>query len=332
MNRQKNTTDKERDMPIIFLTASLVCYSALVAALLSVTHKAGAAVPVPLITQYEFYLSAVCRHPSCCPQYVNYPVCKISGGINIDNEVSCSSLLVAYNEYNQCDYNAWGYVGVYPHIFDGTISNGSSCELVKYNPDGTTHNLLAISNIESFCLSSEYEPNGAECILNDVNSYKNNNICPPNGSNPIHTALGYKLQKETDYSATSVNTLKFERYYTSGNHWEQSGLGDNWRHTYAKRIQLYSNGVISTATAYRPNGDRFYFTLQGDDAWLGDQDVTARLIRLHDADNQLTGWEYTDSNNLLKGSEPFNTVNLFSQCKKKNKKEKQDTQHSLTRA
>lgn len=122
------------------------------------------------------------------------------------------------------------------------------------------------------------------------NPQKNNTPCPGNGSNPIHTALGTKLQRETDYVGSGPFALRFERHYTSAHHWEAAAIGTNWRHTYARRIQLISTSAIATATVFRPNGDRFYFTRQSDNTWRSDRDVAARLERSAD------GWVYADAN------------------------------------
>ncbi len=164
-------------------------------------------------------------------------------------------------------------------------------------PDGLT--IYRRRSTDNPSCPDGYKMNGQQCMLVGINPDKNNNICPPNGSNPIHTALGYKLQKETDYSGNAANTLKFERYYTSSGHWGQSVLGNNWSHTYARRINHDSNAYISTVSVFRPNGDRFYFTAQGDGTWLPDQDVTSKLVQLFNADSIFYGWKYIDSSNNI---------------------------------
>ena len=294
MNRRAERARANRYAPFVF-------YFLLLFTIFPITHKACAAVPVPMNIQVEYSQALFCRyHPSCCPIITEFPWGRVTGGVSSDPEAACMSLMKAQNDVWQCKWTADGNAGIPTYLYDGVlvsgIESGFNCLLTKSNPDGTYAGTSTLRDLEMSCPKGYSEINYV-CVLTSMNPHKNNNTCPRNGSNPIHTALGYKLQRETDYSGGGANTLEFKRYYTSGDHWEQSGLGYNWRHTYAKHINLNSTEAISTATVYRPNGDRFYFTVQNDDTWLGDRDVTARLTRMQDADGQLTGWEYTDSNN-----------------------------------
>ncbi len=281
---------------------NLVCSLLLLTVLQPIAPMVNAAVPVPIDIQAEYFSALYCRwHPSCCPVITNFPHGQVTGGVSSDPEAACMSLMEAKNDVSQCQWSAGGNAGISTGLYDGFLvaGMGFDCFLTKSNPDGTYSGTSTIKDIERSCPEG-YQESGPVCVLTGTNLGKSNNTCPSNGSNPIHTALGYKLQREFDYSGSSANNiLRFERYYTSGDHWKQSGLGDNWRHTYARSIRLNSTEAISTATVYRPNGDFFYFTAQDGGAWVGDLDVTARLARLYDAESQPSGWEYSDSNNSV---------------------------------
>ena len=122
----------------------------------------------------------------------------------------------------------------------------------------------------------------------NMGSKNNNPQC--NGTNPIHTAMGFKLQQETDYRSQTPNPLIFKRYYTSGNHWVLSDLGSNWRHNYSKHIQLDEATSNIVAYIYRANGDKFTYIQQEDNLWLGDPDIKGRLESVEGG-----GWRHTDS-------------------------------------
>ena len=65
-----------------------------------------------------------------------------------------------------------------------------------------------------------YRNDAGTCTLppGDVNVHKNNDECPaaPNGSNPVHSSTGKKLQRETDYQGQGPFPLEFTRFYSSG--------------------------------------------------------------------------------------------------------------------
>ncbi|MCQ8105072.1 DUF6531 domain-containing protein, partial [Methylomonas sp. SURF-2] len=135
------------------------------------------------------------------------------------------------------------------------------------------------------------------CRLSGVDPAKNNDICKAgaNGSNPIHSALGIKLQQENDYSASFPDRLRFSRYYSSANSVELEGLGAQWRHNYARKI-VFVESVLSTASVVRDNGDRYYFNLGADGKFIGDADINGILTRITDSNGQVTGWQYTQEN------------------------------------
>jgi YD repeat-containing protein len=130
------------------------------------------------------------------------------------------------------------------------------------------------------------------CTPSGMNPHKNNLVCPSNGSNPIHTRLGTKLQSETDYLGVGKHPLRFVRKYTSSELWEKTELGMHWRHTYSRSIYLVETASLSTATVIREDGNRYYFSLISG-RWTPDEDVTDRLEELTDAQGQRSGWRYT---------------------------------------
>lgn len=56
---------------------------------------------------------------------------------------------------------------------------------------------------------------------------------------------------------------------------------------------MVTTAAITTATVFRANGDRYYFTLSGGN-WVTDADVTGKLVQLPNA----AGWRYTDADNI----------------------------------
>lgn len=118
---------------------------------------------------------------------------------------------------------------------------------------------------------------------------KNNDDCDKNGSNPIHTALGTKLQHEVDF-ALAGSELSFERYYTSATHWPNGRLGKQWRHNFERSVAYSIVGLKATAYVSRPNGNVYYFDRQLDGSFRPDADVQERLSVVLDGGGQITGW------------------------------------------
>ena len=152
-----------------------------------------------------------------------------------------------------------------------------------------------------FCpVNHAWNASASRCVLQGYNPYKNNDYCKAgnNGTNPIHGALGTKLQRVTDIAGPGPFPLRFERFYTSANHWEPTAMGTHWRHNYARRIGLVETRTgFATATAFRPNGDRYYFNLDNG-SWVSDPDVTDRLVRLTDDNGDPSGWRYTNKDDV----------------------------------
>lgn len=120
---------------------------------------------------------------------------------------------------------------------------------------------------------------------------KNNDPCKAgcNGSNPVHSALGYKLQREVDFSGNGT-LLGFARYYNSSQQWSPWVLGRQWQSNFDLRITKVSTEGATTATAYRGNGDKFYFSHDATGHWKADPDVTLSLLEIFDAQGKTIGW------------------------------------------
>jgi len=114
---------------------------------------------------------------------------------------------------------------------------------------------------------------------------KNNHQCPANGTNPISTAFGNKLQSETDFSLPGSFGIRFDRYYSSAHDpyskqalWKPTSLGEQWRSSFDRRIDFVQTPSVSTAYVVRPDGDRFYFNQVGTtSSFVADPDVTYSL-------------------------------------------------------
>jgi RHS repeat-associated protein len=124
-----------------------------------------------------------------------------------------------------------------------------------------------------------------------VDDNKNPQQCPANGSNPIHSALGTKLQTEQDIAANGSSRLSFGRYYTSGLHVEQTTLGRQWRHSYDYRLYFTINGATGTAISLRPDGSMMYFNNDAG-TWSPESDVADRLTPVFKTGTQ-AGWTLT---------------------------------------
>lgn len=130
------------------------------------------------------------------------------------------------------------------------------------------------------------------CVQPTVDPNKNNDHCPQgnNGSNPVHTALGTKLQREIDI-AVPGSELRFERYYSSTTSWRAGNLGKQWRHNFERHVDFSETPTRATAYVSRPNGNVYVFNRQLDGSFLGDADVTERLHEgVIDENGTVPGW------------------------------------------
>lgn len=133
---------------------------------------------------------------------------------------------------------------------------------------------------------------GLQCVLQDgTNPNKNCSPCVAggNGTNPIHGALGTKLQTERDLDLG--RGFGFTRYYTSGSYWAVSGLGLHWRHNFERRLTVIPGADGSTTLwAARPNGDLLRVVVSAAGVVSKDPDIHLQLSRVLDDANQLIGW------------------------------------------
>lgn len=113
--------------------------------------------------------------------------------------------------------------------------------------------------------------------------------CPKNGTNPINSATGHKIQTEPDFQS-SASLLAFNRYYTSGTHRAASSLGTHWRHSFDRSLLFVQNTVapMSMVKLDRPDGGAQYFT-RVDGVWQADTGFFEQL------EHHAGGWTYTDS-------------------------------------
>jgi YD repeat-containing protein len=162
---------------------------------------------------------------------------------------------------------------------------------------GSTWSATAARSRTVSCDNVYYDtlPNGA-CRLKGADPGKNNNICQSgdNGSNPIHSATGSKLQREVDYVGSGSNRLRLVRQYTSAKAMDPAGLGRHWQHNYSRKVVLINSTLMMTASVTRENGHRYHFnydTAAG--LWVGDPDVNGKLVRIIDANGLVTGWQYS---------------------------------------
>lgn len=169
-------------------------------------------------------------------------------------------------------------------------------ETCEYGPvsDG-----LTVYRTRSVACPSGYSRSGNRCIVpaTSVNPHKNNSGCAAgeNGTNPIHCALGHKLQHEVDLDHGAG--LRFERFYSSAPHWGATSMGRHWRHGYSARISLSdgsATGGLVTAWAHRPNGDLLAFNRANDASWVGDPDIKLELLAEYASPGVVSGWVIQD--------------------------------------
>jgi YD repeat-containing protein len=114
---------------------------------------------------------------------------------------------------------------------------------------------------------------------------------PAFGSNPINGKTGNKFQKETDYQSALEGGLVFERFYNSDAAVQTGTIGNGWRTTFDRRLELSTVGGVQQARVWREDGsaeDFFNFDISG---WQPSPDIVAKLVG--DATN---GWTYTAPN------------------------------------
>lgn len=150
---------------------------------------------------------------------------------------------------------------------------------------------------------------------------------------PINLGAKNKFRAERDYSSSSNSPLSFTRYYNSlpmtasfshlyrdasyeavagpasyssisSEPSEQGGrfaalavgvVGVGWRHTYQRSIARETTTLLTSAFAFRPDGQVLAFTKMSGQ-WYAQADVTMRLEEVVDAGGIQTGWKMTLAN------------------------------------
>ena len=124
--------------------------------------------------------------------------------------------------------------------------------------------------------------------------------------NPIEMLTGSKVEKETDYQATSDSPLRFARTYRSDVAYNNNiGLGSarddlqpfgpGWAATYFQHLAFNAYGSQNSVYAYRPDGRVQMFQLSGA-AYVGDDDQPEKLTKLVDGGGTTTGWQFVTAN------------------------------------
>lgn len=166
------------------------------------------------------------------------------------------------------------------------------------NPEKGCHSTPEHEELLCSAKASTTPPLACALPEGKLDPIKNNgNRCPVSRHDPINTATGNSYQTETDYQGSSVFPLSFRRYYNSLAQTSlTTSLGEQWRHTFSRTIQAFDvNSSIQTVSVLRPDGQGYYFTLDGG-MWGPDVDVTLLLTEITDVNNTRTGWELKTNN------------------------------------
>lgn len=165
--------------------------------------------------------------------------------------------------YQSIHYEAWGLVSC---LYRGVVSGPVVWR--KYP-------------LSSTCtLSGLADPQTGQCGVPKCDD--NCQLAGGNGSNPIDSATGNKLQIETDYIGSGVFPLQLVRTYNSSRTMfdnEPVPLGVGWTHNYQAHIVPVlddSRTAVARIIAFRSNGALQTFTFNGS-AWITDADIPQRL-------------------------------------------------------
>ena len=110
---------------------------------------------------------------------------------------------------------------------------------------------------------------------------------------PINAGSGNGYQIEQDYRAAN-GELMLQRTYNSDGLPRPTHFGLGWTNNYDRKIQIIPNSSPAVASAMRPDGKVYFFTLTGG-AWVPDADVADKLIQLTNNSGNATGWRYSDA-------------------------------------
>jgi YD repeat-containing protein len=110
---------------------------------------------------------------------------------------------------------------------------------------------------------------------------------------PIDINTGNEFRDDVDFQS---NALSLHRYYNSSTSASSSHIGAHWRNNFDASLIVLQDGTSGLATAYRPDGKQFVFTLQSG-SWQADPDVADTLTPVTNGSGTLTGWLYRDASN-----------------------------------
>ncbi|MCG7861108.1 MAG: DUF6531 domain-containing protein [Candidatus Thiodiazotropha endolucinida] len=121
-------------------------------------------------------------------------------------------------------------------------------------------------------------------------------------ANPVNFALGFKAQKETDYTA---GDLSFTRSYRSDADWVSHNAGQNWRHNYDRALK-FTTGRAETVEITTSKGTVELFRKGFDGTWVAtDPDIKSGFEETADGyvytyAGQGDNKEYFDGNGNLR--------------------------------
>lgn len=200
-------------------------------------------------------------NPYLCPSGGNH--CWTSGGPNPIN-TACTSICT-------------GSCGSLSFCTSAAANCGYGAQLSATCPSGYT-----------------FDANSGQCL--DNHDLSNNGPPPCNGgTNPINIGQGNKYQADVDYFGAGAFPLRFVRNYNSQDSFSVAN-GFQWLHSHSRVLKISAD--LSQVNAFRPDGKAYLFSQSGT-SWIAPANVNDSLAAIYDGSNNITGWKYTTSKNVV---------------------------------
>ena len=201
-------------------------------------------------------------------------------------------------------------------VFDNPNMWLTSCRTDLIRSDGTIAPNVEIGSTQRFyqCIYGglatghhDYSTSSQEpptCLFDGPDPIKGDGLscsAQTQTKHPIHIGSGNKVLQEWDFLASSENSPKFGRFYSSTlAKYAQTPGAVNFSHSFSGVwFGSYDNSITMIGAVPFPgvqalrNDGHVYTYTSANNAWITDADITDKLIELKDAGGVRTGWRYT---------------------------------------